>query len=279
MFGGLRADAALTMLDKILSNPLVGLSPWIIYSLVEGEGRLEIAALLALGVALVVVVLGVARGDRPKALEFTDVAYFGILAVIIAFASAGTIDWLELWGGEVANMVLFVFVVGSIAVRHPFTLAYAKESAPREEWDNPHFLRANYVISAVWALAFGIEAASGLFGDAVLDDSNNIWTGWIIQTLPLIWAAQFTIWYPARLRALGAQAQGEEARVPPNEELYAQMTPWFTVIGVIVFIGGGAPSWVGFVFVALGIGLTSLMQKAAKAKSGGSEPEATAAAG
>ena len=264
------------MLDKVLSNPLVGLSPWIIYSLVEGEGRLEIAALLALGVALVVVVLGVVRGDRPKALEFTDIAYFGILAVIIAFASSGTISWLELWGGEVANVVLFIFVIGSIAVRHPFTLAYAKESAPRDQWDNPHFLRANYVISAVWALAFGIEAASGLFGDAVLDNSNNIWTGWIIQTLPLIWAAQFTIWYPMRLQALGAQAQGEEARVPPVEELYATMTPWLTVIGVIIFIAGGAPSWVGFVFVALGIGLTNLMTRKAKAKGGGA-PESDAA--
>jgi hypothetical protein len=266
------------MLDKILSNPLVGLSPWIIYSLVEGEGRLEIAALIALGVALLVVVLGVARGDRPKALEFTDVAYFGILAVIIAFASSGTIDWLELWGGEVANMVLFVFVVGSIAVRHPFTLAYAKESAPREQWDDPHFLRANYVISAVWALAFGIEAASGLFGDAVLDNSNNLWTGWVIQTLPLIWAAQFTIWYPIRLRALGARAQGEDARVPPVEELYAQMTPWFTVIGALVFITGANPQWLGFVFIALGVVLTGMLQRAAKAK-GGEDPEPAVAAG
>lgn len=268
------------MLDKVLSNPLVGLSPWIIYSIIEGEGRLEIAALLALGVALLVVVLGVSRGDRPKALEFTDVAYFGILAVIIAFASSGTISWLELWGGEVANMVLFIFVVGSIAVRHPFTLAYAKESAPREQWDNPHFLRANYVISAIWALAFGIEAASGLFGDAVLNNSNNLWTGWVIQTLPLIWAAQFTIWYPIRLRALGAQADGEDVRVPPVEELYATMTPWFTVVGALVFITGANPQWLGFAFIVLGVGLTSWLQRAAKAKGGGGpEPGVAAAAG
>lgn len=255
------------MLDKILSNPLVGLSPWIVYSLVEGEGRLEVSAALALGTAVLIVLLGISRGDRPKALEFTDVAYFGILAVIIAVASSGTIDWLELWGGEVANMVLLIFVLGSILVRHPFTLAYAKESAPREQWDNPQFLRANYVISWVWALAFGIEAASGLFGDAVLDDSNNIWTGWIIQTLPLIWAAQFTIWYPARLRALGAQAQGDDVQIPPVEELYAQLTPWITVIGVIVLIAGGAPGWVGVAFIVVGGLLTRQVQRMAKAKS------------
>lgn len=44
----------------------------------------------------------------------------------------------------------------------------------------------------------------------MLDNSNNIWTGWVIQMLPLIAAAQFTIWYPQRLDALGRQAQAEE---------------------------------------------------------------------
>jgi len=256
------------MLDKLLSNPLVGLSPWIIYSLVEGENRLEISAGLALATAVLIVVLGVSRGARPKALEFSDVAYFGILAVVIAVSSPATHDWLELWGGEVANLVLFVFVLGSIVVRHPFTLAYAKESTPREQWDEPHFLRANYVISWVWALAFGIEAASGLYGDAVLDDSNNIWTGWVIQTLPLIVAAQFTIWYPKRLEALGDRADGRDVRVPPVAELYAQLAPWLTVIGAIVFITGDAPSWLGFVFLAAGIALTRTFATQAKAEDG-----------
>ena len=271
MIGTLRCihlDENGDMLDKILSNPLVGLSPWIVYSIVEGEDRLEIAAILALVTALTVVVLGVVRGSKPKALEFSDVAYFGILAVVIAFASQGTLDWLELWGGELANTALVVFVLGSIIIRRPFTLAYAKESAPPEEWDNPHFLRANYIITWAWAIAFGIEALSGLYGDAVLDDSNNIWTGWVIQTLPLIIAAQFTIWYPQRLEALGRQAQGESVRIPPIAEMYAQLAPWLTVIGAIVFITGDAPSWLGFVFIAFGVVLTRVFTKQAKDEAG-----------
>lgn len=254
------------LLDKVLANPLVGLSPWIVYSIVEGENRLEISAALALATAALIVVLGVLRGARPKALELSDVAFFSVLAVVIAVSSPATHDWLELWGGEVANAVLLFFVLGSILVRHPFTLAYAKESAPPEEWNDPHFLRANYVISWVWALAFGIEAASGLFGDAVLNDSNNIWTGWIVQTLPLIMAGQFTIWYPNRLEALGRRADGEDVRVPPISELYAQLTPWLSVIGVIIFVSGGAPSWLGFVFLAAGMVSSRYFQNAAKAE-------------
>lgn len=240
------------MIDKVLGNPLVGLSPWIVYSIVEGEGRLEVSAGLALAVAFVILLLNWSRGSKPKALEFADVAFFSILMVVVALASDSTHHWLELWGGEVANIVLAVFVVGSILVGHPFTLAYAKEDAPEEEWSDPHFIRANYIISGVWAVAFLIEAASGFYGDAVLDNSNNIWTGWIIQTLPLIAAAQFTIWWPSRLEALGKQAGGEAVRVPPIDELYVQMTPWIIVIGVLVLTVGGGPGWLGVAFIIVG---------------------------
>ena len=124
-------------------------------------------------------------------------------------------------------------------------------------------MRTNYVLTWVWALAFVIEAASGFFGDLVLDDSNNLWTGWIIQTLPLIWAAQFTIWYPQRIRALGAQAHGEQVTVPPVADFLAHCSPWLTVIGVIVLAMGGAPWWVGVAFIVAGVALTSQFKQAA----------------
>ena len=41
-----------TLVDRILANPLVGLSPWIVYSLVEGEGRLEESSAIACGLSI-----------------------------------------------------------------------------------------------------------------------------------------------------------------------------------------------------------------------------------
>jgi hypothetical protein len=251
--------------DAVLANPLVGLSPWIVYSLIEGGGRLEESSAIAFGLALAVVLLGMLRGSRPKLLEWTDTIFFAALAIFVAVASDDTHAWLERWSGEVANIALVVIAVGSIALRQPFTLAYAKESAPPELWDNPMFLRTNYVITWVWAAAFVIEAASGFFGDLVLDDSNNLWTGWIIQTLPLIWAAQFTIWYPQRIRALGARARGEQGAVPPVADFLAHCTPWLTVVGVIVLAAGGAPWWVGGIFIGVGVVLTGQFKQAAQA--------------
>ena len=246
------------ILDRVLANPLAGLAPWIVYSLVEGEGRLEESAAIAFGLALAILMIGWQRGSSPKLLEFSDVIFFGALAIVVAVASEDTHAWLERWSGEVANVALVVIAVGSILIRQPFTLAYAKEQAPRELWRNPVFLRTNYVLTTVWAIAFGIEAASGLYGDWVLDNSNNLWTGWIIQTLPLIVAAQFTLWYPERVKALGEIANGERTSPPPPiDEFIAQITPWISIIGVIALASDAAPWWVGVAFVAVGIGLTN----------------------
>jgi hypothetical protein len=250
------------LLDKVLANPLVGLSPWIVYSLVEGEGRLELSAALALGTGFLVLVLNWFRGSSPKMLEFADVTYFGVLAVVVAVASEGTRDWLELWGGETANMALFLIVLGSVLIRKPFTLQYAREDTPREYWDTPEFMRVNYLISWVWVAAFAIEAASGLYGDAVLDDSNNIWTGWIIQTFPLIIAAQFTIWYPARLEAMRSAAQGTpDAAMPTVGDFLATLTPWIIVIGIVVLSMGGAPVAVGVALIVIGAVSTRLLNR------------------
>jgi hypothetical protein len=250
------------LLDRILANPLVGLAPWIVYSLVEGEGRLELSAALALGTGFLVLVLNWFRGSSPKMLEFADVVYFGVLAVVVAVASEGTRDWLELWGGETANIALLVIVLGSVLIRKPFTLQYAKEDTPREYWDTPEFMRVNYLISWVWVAAFAIEAASGFIGDAVLDNSNNIWTGWIIQTFPLIIAAQFTIWYPARLDAMReASASEQAASVPTVSDFAGTLTPWITVIGIIVLSVGGAPVAVGVGLIVIGAVATRLLNQ------------------
>ena len=251
-----------TVVDRVLGNPLAGLAPWIVYSLIEGEGRLEESSAIAFGLALSILMLGWLRGGRPKLLEYSDVIFFGALAIFVAVASDGTHDWLERWSGEVANVALVAIALGSIAIREPFTLAYAKEQAPRELWGNPVFLRTNYILTWVWAVAFLIEAASGFYGDAVLDDSNNIWTGWIIQTLPLIVAAQFTLWYPERVRAMGAAARGEPgAQPPPVGDFVAQVTPWISIVGVIVLATDEGPWWLGVVLIAIGVGLTNRFKR------------------
>lgn len=243
-------------LDRMLDNPLVGLAPWILYSVVEGKGRLELSAAVAFGLAVLVLSLNWIRGGTPKLLEYSDVVYFAGLTVVVAFASTGTRHWLELWGGEVANIALVVISLGSIVIRMPFTLQYAREDTPEEYWHTPEFLRVNYLIAWVWVAAFSIEAASGFVGDAVLQNSDNIWTGWIVQTLPLVIAAQFTVWYPNRLAAV---REGRAESAPTAREFLATVTPWITGVGIVVLSAGGAPESVGIALIVAGIGATQLL--------------------
>ncbi len=115
----------------------------------------------------------------------------------------------------------------------------------------------NYLITWVWVGALVIEAASGWFGDAVLHNSNNIWTGWIIQTLPLIVAAEFTIWYPNRLEAL---REGRKD-APTVTDFLATVTPGITIVGIIVLSMGEGPESVGIASLAGGIVLTRLFTR------------------
>ena len=216
-------------------------------------GRLELSAGIALGIAVVIVSLNWLNGSTPKILEFSDVVYFAGLAIVVAFADAGLRSWLETWGGEVANIALVVIALGSILIRNPFTLSYAREGTPKEYWDSPEFLRVNYLISWVWVAAFVVEAVSGLVGDGILHNPNNLWTGWIIQTFALIVAAQFTIWYPNRLEAI---RDGRAESAPTAKTFFATVTPWITTVGIVALSVGGTPQAVSITLIVLGVALT-----------------------
>ena len=257
------------IVDRILANPLAGLAPWIVYSLVEGEGRLEESAAIAFGLALAILMVGWLRGSSPKLLEFSDVVFFGALAIFVAVASEDTHAWLERWSGEVANIALVAIAVGSILIRQPFTLAYAKEQAPRELWSNPVFLRTNYVLTGVWAIAFAIEAASGLYGDWVLRqleqpldrlDHPDAAADRRRAVHALVPRAR------ARRSARSSAASGPTPP-PPVGDFVAQVTPWISIVGVIALASDAAPWWVGVAFIAVGIGSDEPLQAGSRARS------------
>ena len=96
-----------------LQNPVVGMAPWIVFSLLVGPGRFEIAVGIALATAAALVVVGriVNRGSSWKILEISDVVFFAVMAVIGAVASDGTLRWLETYAGEVSNIALTVIAL------------------------------------------------------------------------------------------------------------------------------------------------------------------------
>jgi hypothetical protein len=251
-----RRDAGGIDLRSILASPIVGFAPWILMSVVAGPDRFEIATGLALALSLLVAILGYAVAMKPKLLDLAGILFFGVLLVVGLVVTEEQLDWLDNWAGELSNIMIALVALLSMAIRQPFTLQYAKERAPRELWDNPAFLRTNYVITAVWTLAFVVAAVAGYIGDAVLDDPNNVWTGWIVQIAALILAAKFTGWYPSYVRAT---ATGEHT--PPTlGSLLIPITAFFVPAGIVVLVVTDAPWWVGVGLIVIGSALTNRLR-------------------
>ncbi|MFZ3474754.1 hypothetical protein ACODT3_02290 [Streptomyces sp. 4.24] len=253
------ADArATSRMAQFLESPFAGLSPWIVFALVVGPGRFEWSVALALAISVCLVIGGrlVNPGSSLKILELSDVVFFSVLTVVGIFASEGTRRWLETYAGEVSNLALVAVAFGSMLVRVPFTLQYAREQVDRQFWDTPAFKRTNYTITGVWGLAFLINAVAGAYGDLVLRNPNNIWTGWIIQVLTIIGALRFTQWYPDVVRAR-ARA-GEPA--PPLSAMLLPMAGLLVPIGIAVLVFDGHLWWLGVALIVVGGWLTRALK-------------------
>lgn len=138
----------------------------------------------------------VGRKRSPKILEIGSLVLFGALAI---YTLAARPEW------SVAGVRLFVdgglllIVLISIGVRQPFTLQYAREATDPSIWQHPAFKRANYIITAVWALAFAAMVLADLLW--VYVPTLPPMVGVIVTIAALVGAVKFTSWYPARARA------------------------------------------------------------------------------
>ena len=238
-------------IDSYVRSPFAGIAPWVLMGVVSGPGRFEEAASAALGLALLTLWIGSRRGVPVHLLEVFSVVYFGVLAVLGLIASDGTISWLELWAGELSNIALSAFALGTLLIRKPFTLAYAKDTTPREHWDEPLFLRINYVISAVWAGAFLVSAVAGAYGDAVLRDNDNFWTAWIVPLAAVIFAGSFTEFYPDR-------ATGESK---PWARVLDWLPPFVLVTGIVGWVSDAVTDGLAIGLIVVGIAGSAVMRK------------------
>ncbi len=179
---------------------LLAFAPFIAFAVLD---RLAggVAALIAGAVVAAILVARdlASKTRRPKLLEIGTLALFVGLAL---FAVIGGQSW-SLFGVRLrVDLGLFLLVVLSLAIRRPFTLQYARETVAPELWKTEAFVRANYVITAVWALAF----AALVGADALLVYAPNLSPriGIIITIAALLGAFKFTSWYPTRQARIAA---------------------------------------------------------------------------
>ena len=172
-------------------NLLLAFAPFIVFIIVE---RLAgIPAGLAAGAAASAFLLIrdlLTPGRSIKLLELGTFLLFGLLTLYaLAMHPLWSIAAVRLR----VDAGLMLIVLASLALRQPFSLQYARDSVDQEHWHSPAFLHVNYVISAAWAVAFGVLVVA----DIVLAYMPALpHAGGVVATVLALAAAWFTGWYP-----------------------------------------------------------------------------------
>jgi hypothetical protein len=241
------------VLDSFLDSPLSGIAPWILLSVVGSPGHYEAAIAIAFGLSLLVLWAGHRRGDSLHSLTVFGVVFFGVLLVVRVLVGAGVETWLSTWTGEMSNIALTVFALITLVLRRPFTLSYAKDMTPEEFWDTPGFRRINYIVSAVWAASFAFCAVVGFIGIMFLHDSDNFWTGWILQLAATFFAVAFTDVYPDYVGAKLDREAGESTEPLPSLLPIVDWIPMYVlIVGIIGWAIDAIPDWAAITMIAGG---------------------------
>ncbi|MFH8404542.1 hypothetical protein ACH4FX_07165 [Streptomyces sp. NPDC018019] len=187
---------------------LRGFVPWIAYGAVAWVSW-QWGALAALLIGVVLLYLDRAEGLSPslRILEYGTLAFFaGVTALAFLRPDSG----LRAYDGALSSGWLALITWGSMAVRHPFTLAIARHKAPPEVWKTSLFLRINYVLSAAWAASFTLAAMGQVLVTAYgLGPAALIAVHVAAFVIPL----RFTATYPERARARFLEKVGERSYV------------------------------------------------------------------
>jgi hypothetical protein len=245
-------------IDGLLTSPFSGIAPWILLSVLAAPGRFEVAVAAALGLMLLLMGLGRLRGFKVHSLQVVGAAYFAGLAVFGLLAPDNVIRWLDDWSGVLSNIVLTLFVAGTLIVRRPFSLSYAKETTPLEYWDSTVFIRINYVISAVWGCAFAVSAIAGVVGGLVLHHSGNMWTGWIAPLAAMFFANAVTEVYPDRV---AAKLPDAEEPAPPIAKIFEWIPGFVLVVGIVGLIADAVPFAAGVALIVAGAAGSAVMRR------------------
>ncbi|WP_328388890.1 hypothetical protein OHS81_31610 [Streptomyces sp. NBC_00400] len=114
-----------------------------------------------------------------------------------------------------------------------------------------------------------MAAIVGAFGDLVLHNSHDLWTGWIIQIAAVIVALQFTRWYPDVVRARARREQGLPGPPePPVSDLLLPLAGYPTPVGILVLAFNAGPVWLGAGLIVVGVLLVKSLNRPSPAEPG-----------
>jgi hypothetical protein len=169
---------------------LLAFAPFMTFAILTAPLGATGALLAGAVVSAALIVHNHLKARSPKILE---IGTFTMFAGLSAYAYlAGSLSIIE--SKMLVDTGLLAIVLLSMVIGKPFTIQYAKDSVPQNLWGTPQFRHTNYVISAVWALAFltVVLAEAAMIYWPELSHTAGV----IPIVLALVGALKFTSWYP-----------------------------------------------------------------------------------
>jgi hypothetical protein len=176
---------------------LLAFGPFLVYFITARFFPIPLALAAA---ALVSALLVLRHAFGRKSLKILDVGSLLLFAGLAGFAYLAHASWSVAGVRLRVDSGLLAIVLTSIVIRQPFTLQYAREQVSQVYWSSEPFLRVNYTITAVWALAFAVMAATDLA--MLIHPQLSSIMAVLVTVSAMVGAIAFTAWYPQRVRAL-----------------------------------------------------------------------------
>jgi hypothetical protein len=160
-----------------------------------------ISMFAAAAICLMAIGYDVWRGRSVKILGAGSACLFVALGCYNALVDSG-------WSSSAVKLAVDIGVLtitlGSLAIRRPFTLQYAREIVSPGTTESPDFRRLNYVITWAWSVACLLMATGNIL--MIYVPGMPFWAGIAIATAARFAALYFTAWYrhrhhPADVRA------------------------------------------------------------------------------
>ncbi|MCB1006471.1 MAG: hypothetical protein R2699_16500 [Acidimicrobiales bacterium] len=200
------------------TSMIVSFGPWIAVWVLTSNSSYIPGLLVATALAAGLLVFDRYEGRSTKLLNV------GTLVVMAGVTIVGVVtdaSWMDTWLSPILNGFLLLIMVASVAVGRPFTMEYAKESAPPEVWDTPAFRHINTMITWVWIAAVAAMFVGAIVvallqsGDIVTDPqtqkSIESWANWGVTIVALVVAMKFTGWYPDAYKERQQRLHGQAA--------------------------------------------------------------------
>ncbi|PKL68409.1 MAG: hypothetical protein CVV30_10890 [Methanomicrobiales archaeon HGW-Methanomicrobiales-1] len=168
--------------------------PWIAFSLIAdaplGNPLTSLTLAFIIGIVLTLLT-SYQQLRRGYILSVVTIVFFVVFFLLIIGLKQ---YWLANYISVLSMLLLTVICWATMLFHFPFTLQYSREGVEPERAKSAPFMRVNYIITAVWGIAFTLSFAIDAFLMFRPDPGLMFWDNlkWVFMVIAIV----FTMWYP-----------------------------------------------------------------------------------